>query len=45
MFKRLAPVIELPESRSESSSPAHKRSQTQHRARVSSSPQNSDSQV
>lgn len=45
MFKRLAPVLELPESRSESESPEHKRSQTQHRSRVPNSPQNSDLQV
>jgi hypothetical protein len=45
MFKRLAPVIELPDSRSQSSSPIHKRSQTQHKARSSNSPQISDSQI
>ena len=44
MFKRLAPVIELSESCSESSSPAHKRSQTQHKTRFVS-PMHSDVQV
>jgi hypothetical protein len=44
MFKRLAPVIELSESCSESNSPAHKRSQTQHKTRFVS-PSHSDMQV
>ena len=45
MFKRLAPVLEISESRSESESPAHKRSYTQLRSRLPGSPQNSDVQV
>lgn len=45
MFKRLAPVIELSESCSESPSPTHKRSQTQHKTRFLSSPSNSNTQV
>ncbi|OMJ88003.1 hypothetical protein SteCoe_10159 [Stentor coeruleus] len=45
MFKRLAPVIELPESRSDSTSPVHKRSQTQHKSRFPSSPCNVNTQV
>ena len=46
MFKRLAPVIELCESGSESPSPTHKRSQTQHKPRFSASPSsNSNTQV
>ena len=45
MFKRLAPVLEISESRSDSESPAHKRSQTQHRSRLPGSPQNSDAHV
>lgn len=45
MFKRLAPVIELSESCSESPSPTHKRSQTQHKARFLPSPSNSNTQV
>lgn len=45
MFKRLAPVIELPESRSDSTSPVHKRSQTQHKSRFPSSPSSANTQV
>ncbi|OMJ91393.1 hypothetical protein SteCoe_6077 [Stentor coeruleus] len=45
MFKKLAPVIELPESRSGSSSPVHKRSKTQPKTRCPSSPADSTSQV
>lgn len=45
MFKKLAPVIELPESRSGSTSPVHKRSRTQPKTRCPSSPADSTSQV
>lgn len=45
MFKRLAPVIELPESRSDSTSPVHKRSQTMHKSRVLASPADASTQV
>ncbi|OMJ85115.1 hypothetical protein SteCoe_13643 [Stentor coeruleus] len=45
MFKRLAPVIELPESRSDSASPVHKRSQTMHKSRIPTSPEDASSQV
>lgn len=45
MFKRLAPVIELPENQSECSSPMHKRSQTQLKSRAIISPLSSNSQV